>query len=245
MKIIDKLSEQKQKLDKLKPYSSEAIREFLEDLELKFIYHSNAISGSSITLTETKEVLEGKTIGGKSLTMHLEILNQKAAIDYVVKLAQDKADITQENLKQVNTLILNKIDPKNAGKYVEDDLILDKVNNFFTWYNSNKNKHHPVELAAMLSIELKKIRPFINENGKTIRLILNLELLKNEYPITIIGINGTDECHNALEKAYNTGDYCDYIELLSGYVLKSFSKYFDLIANRRWEDKNYEHEFVL
>ena len=248
MKMINKLIEQKQKLESLKPYGSEAIREFLEDLELKFIYHSNAISGSKTTLIETKAILNGNKIEGKSSDEYLEVLNQKAAIGYIIKLAQEKSDITPENVKHTNELILNNIDLLNAGKYVEDledSSVSEKMNNFFIWYNLNKTKYHPVELAARLSIALKKIRPFINGNGKTIRLILNLELLKNDYPITIIGINGTDVCSAALKKAYTTDDCSDYINLLSSYVLRSFNKYFDIIAGRRWEDKNYEHEFVL
>ena len=252
MKILDKIIEQKQKLDQLKPYGA-AIREFLDDLELKFIYHSNAISGSKFTLLETKSILDGKQTINNLFGVKLEVINQKSAIDYIIKLANDKADITPENLKYINWLISNNIDSysgenhknKNYGKYKDDMVTTEKMNDFFIWYNQNKCSYNPVEFAARIAIELNKIKPFIDNNGKTIRLIVNLELLKHEYPLTIIGINGTKLCHDALHKAYTTNDYGDYIDLFASYILRSFNKYFDIIAGRHWKDKNYEHEFVL
>ena len=120
-KIID---EKKKALEKLRPFPAHTLKSLQEKLALEWTYHSNAIEGNTLTLKETKVVLEGITIGGKSLTEHLEAINHNTAIEHLNKIVQKKEDISEEQIKQIHSLILNKIDSKNAGVYRKENVFI-------------------------------------------------------------------------------------------------------------------------
>ncbi len=243
MEILDKLSKKKHELDALKPLSNEVIHEFGDDLKLLFIYNSNALEGNSLTFTETKSVLEGYTIEGKNLNEHLDVMNHEEAFNFVFKLAQEDVEFDEICMKKIHEILSHKNNLENSGKY--RNITSNEINNFFTWYNINKNHYHPVEFSARACCEFLKIHPFINNNGKLSRLIMNFEIIKNGYPLTIIDVENKEIYQNTLNKAINSNDYTEFINLIGKYVLSSFDKYFNLIANRKFTDKNYEHEFVL
>lgn len=243
MEILNQLSKKKQELDALKPLSNEVIHEFNDDLKLLFIYNSNALENNKLTFTETKSVLEGYTIEGRSLNEHLDVMSHEKALNYLFKMVQEDIEFDEQYMKRIHEILSHKNDLENAGKY--RNITTEKITNFFTWYNINKNHYHPAEFAARACGEFLKIHPFINNNGKISRLIMNFEMLKNGYPLTIIDVDQKEEYQTTLEKAYNIGDYTDFINLIGNHVLWSFKKYLDLIADRKFTDKNYEHEFVL
>lgn len=186
--------------------------------ELEYTYESNRIEGNTLTLQETALVVEkGLTIGGKSLQEHLEAINHTYALDYVKELVKEKTPFTETILLNIHKLILQGIDNANAGKYrnvqvmisgakhipPQPYLVAKQMEDFFIWYNENKENQHPVLLSAELHERLVTIHPFIDGNGRTSRLLMNLILLQYGYPIAILKGDAESRLkyYNALEQA--------------------------------------------
>jgi len=217
-------------------------------LEIEYTYESNKIEGNTLTLQETALVIEkGITVGGKTLNEHLEAINHTQAIDYIKELAKDKNNISERDLLQIHSLILQGIDKPNAGVYrsvqvlisgakhipPQPLLIPQQMKDLFLWYNENKNKLHPVELSAEMHIRLVTIHPFVDGNGRTSRLLMNLILLQNGYPIAIL--KGDSESrlsyYNALETAQVQGDKKIFIDLIANTVKETINRVLSVFSN--------------
>jgi Fic family protein len=147
--------------------------------------------------------LDGITIGGKSMREHLEIINHKEAIDYIEELSRKMTtELTRTDIFNIHSIILQGIDPKNAGKYrtvpvyvllrdgskhifCDPLLIADEMDSFFNWLFTEKNEH-PLVIAAEAHTNFVGIHPFIDGNGRTARLLMNLILLQNGYVPAVI-----------------------------------------------------------
>ena len=189
-----------------------------EALAIEYTYESNRIEGNTLTLQETQLVIEkGLTISGKPLKEHLEAINHKEAIDFISDLVKDKETLNERNLLQIHSIILKSIDRENAGIYrkvpvlisgsthtpPQPYLVQKLMEDYFIFYEENKNNLHPVLLSAEMHERLVTIHPFIDGNGRTSRLVMNLILLQNGFPIAVIK-GDTDSrmnYYNALENA--------------------------------------------
>ncbi|HBH12700.1 MAG TPA: cell filamentation protein Fic, partial [Clostridiales bacterium] len=103
----------KEAIDKHRPFSKSLTNSLHEKLIVEWTYNSNAIEGNTLTLSETKVVLEGMTIGGKSMVEHLEAINHREAILFVEDLIADKEPLSEWNIKNIHALILREIDNAN------------------------------------------------------------------------------------------------------------------------------------
>ena len=193
-KILKEIDQYKDRLDKLRHRDSFRIA---EALEVEYTYHSNRIEGNTLTLHETEMVINhGLTIAGKSMREHLEAINHYEAIALVQEAVKDKKPITERLLLQLHALVLRGIDRSYAGRYrdvqvriggsnhIPPDALLvpQKMVALFEWYY--KNQHlHPVLLAAEMHERLVSLHPFIDGNGRTARLLMNLILLQHGYVI--------------------------------------------------------------
>lgn len=236
---VDKL---KKRLDSKRPIPKETLKSLKESINLEWIYNSNGIEGNTLTLRETQVVLEGITVGGKTLTEHLEAINHEKAILYLEDLVKDKQPITEWNIKNIHQLILKEIDNENAGRYRKENVtikgathippdfvkvpeVMEKlILNYETW-----NKYHPIIQAALLHGELVKIHPFIDGNGRTSRLIMNLDLMNHGYNPVIIKKENRLEYYEVLDKAHITGDYTDFIKLVTKLEIEMLKKYLKLL----------------
>ena len=235
-----KLDELKLKLDSFRPLDLSIVKNLHEDLVLRWTYHSNAIEGNTLTLKETKVALEGITIGGKTLREHFEAINHKDAILFIEDLAQKEERLSEYSIKQIHSLILKNIDDENKGKYRTTNVIISgaehkppqsfevqsKMQEFIKKYNENITKLHSIELASFVHIEFVKIHPFIDGNGRTSRLLMNLELIKAGFPPVVIKLEDRLEYYKALDIANNENDYKPFLELMKKVVEKSFEPYF-------------------
>ena len=190
LKEIDTL---KKEVAELK-IQKKSIRNLDKDFQIKYIYNSNAIEGNTLTLHETKVVLEGITIGGKTLREHFEVINHAEAILYIEDMVKNKEELSEYAIKSIHSLILKNIDNDNAGRYRNQNVIIsgaehippshilvqEKMEEFINWYKSCNNIH-PVLKAAKVHVDFVGIHPFIDGNGRVSRLIMNLELLKSGY----------------------------------------------------------------
>ena len=232
----------KKELDSKRPISKETLKSLKESINLEWTYNSNGIEGNTLTLRETQVVLEGITVGGKTLTEHLEAINHEKAIVYLDELVKDKQPITEWNIKNIHQLILKEIDNENAGRYRKENVtikgavhippdfvkipeLMEKlVLNYETW-----NKYHPIIKAALLHGELVKIHPFIDGNGRTSRLVMNLDLMNHGYNPVIIKKENRLEYYEVLDKAHTTGDYTDFIKLVTKLEVEMLKKYLKLL----------------
>ena len=235
-----KLDELKLKLDSFRPLDLSIVKNLHEDLVLRWTYHSNAIEGNTLTLKETKVALEGITIGGKTLREHFEAINHKDAILFMEDLSQKEERLTEYMIKLNHSLNLKNIDDENKGKYRTTNVIISgaehkppqsfevqsKMQEFIKKYNENITKLHPIELASFVHIEFVKIHPFIDGNGRTSRLLMNLELIKAGFPPVVIELEDRLEYYKALDIAHTENDYKPFLELMKKVVEKSFEPYF-------------------
>jgi Fic family protein len=114
----------KSRLDSLRPLPEHTVRTLHEQQVLEWTYHSNAIEGNTLTLKETKVVLEGITIGGKPLREHFEVINHKEAIDYVEAIVQNQEALSEWQIKSIHHLVLKNIDDRNAGQYRQENVVI-------------------------------------------------------------------------------------------------------------------------
>lgn len=232
----------KKELDSKRPISKETLKSLKESINLEWTYNSNGIEGNTLTLRETQVVLEGITVGGKTITEHLEAINHEKAILYLDDLVKDNSPITEWNIKNIHQLILKEIDNENAGRYRKENVtikgalhippdfvkipeLMEKlILNYETW-----NKYHPIIQAALLHGELVKIHPFIDGNGRTSRLIMNLDLMNHGYNPVIIKKENRLEYYEVLDKSHTTRDYTDFIKLVTKLEIEILKKYLKLL----------------
>jgi Fic family protein len=199
-RLLERLETKKRQLDELRPLPAAAVQRLKEQILVEWIYNSNAIEGSTITLHETKLILEtGLTIGGKSLREHFEVINHRDAIEYVEALVDSNEPLSPFHVRQIHKLVLTRIDDESAGAYrktqvliagaahtpPESWLVPQQMDEWGIWLADNRETH-PVELAAQAHHRLVAIHPFIDGNGRTARLIMNLILMRAGYPPTVI-----------------------------------------------------------
>lgn len=128
---------------------------------------------------------------------HLEAINHSDAVDYIMDLVINKVELSEKILKEIHSLVLRGIDKENAGRYRQLNvrisgsshlppahfIVPEKMDQYFSFYQNNKNVLHPIVLAADMHEKLVTIHPFIDGNGRTSRLVMNLILLqKTDIP---------------------------------------------------------------
>ena len=236
---VDKLKEM---LDKKRPLSKETIKSLKESVNLEWTYNSNGIEGNTLTLRETQVVLEGITVGGKSIKEHLEAINHEKAILYLDEIVKDENPITEWNIKNIHQLILKDIDNENAGRYRKENVTIkgaihippdylkipELMEKLILTYNTWSG-YHPIVRASLLHGELVKIHPFIDGNGRTSRLLMNLDLMNSGYNPVIIKKESRLKYYEALDKAHTTGNYTDFVKLVTKLEVEMLKKYLELL----------------
>jgi Fic family protein len=229
-KQLNKIDSLKARLDQHRPLNTHVVANLHENLVLQWTYNSNAIEGNTLTLQETKVALEGITIGGKTLREHFEVINHRDAILLVEEWVSTQQPLDEWAIKSLHQLVLKNIDAENAGRYRQVNppealRVLEEMQTFMQWYQVDAKALHPVERAARVHGEFVKIHPFVDGNGRTSRLLMNLELLQAGLPATVIEVSQRLAYYQALDTAHCTGDYSDFIALLAGCVEQSFKPY--------------------
>lgn len=241
--MFEEIERKKQLLDNKRPLPEYTIKSIREQLNLEWTYNSNAIEGNTLTLMETKVVLEGITVGGKTLIEHLEVINHRDAILYVEEIVKDNEQLSEWQIKSIHRLVLKGINDNYAGAYRDQQVIIagakhippapflikEQMENLIKWYDGEGSKLHPIAKAALLHIIFVGIHPFIDGNGRTSRLLLNLELMKNGYPPIVIRNENRIKYYNALDKAHTTNDNIDFIKLVLEELNKTLDLYLRLI----------------
>lgn len=237
---IDSLKEE---IDLHRPFSKNLANSLREKLIVEWTYNSNAIEGNTLTLSETKVVLEGITVGGKTIIEHLEAINHRKAIFFIEGLIANREALTECNIKSIHSLILKEIDNANAGKYRSENVVIsgaehippkhyeigDLMQKLIAEYQNEWGNFHPVVKATLLHGEFVKIHPFIDGNGRTSRLLLNFELMKYGYPPIIIKNAERSRYYDALDLAHTTMDYEPFLKFVSELVVESEKLWLSLL----------------
>ncbi|MFE3848413.1 Fic family protein [Flavobacterium sp. LB3P45] len=243
-KILDEIDILKTKLDGLRQFDSYHIA---QALEMEYTFESNRIEGNTMTLRESDLVSnEGLTISGKSMREHLDVINHQEAIAYIKNLIKKNASINEREVLSIHNLILRGIHPEDVGRYrkvqvmiegsshmpAQPFLVAKEMEDFFIWYETNKNNLHPVVLAAEMHERILTIHPFIDGNGRTSRLVMNLILLQHGY--IIANVKGDYESriqyYQALETAQTKNNKEDFLLLIAQTEKKDLERYLNIIG---------------
>lgn len=223
----------KEKLNSHRPLTQGEIQRLREEFLVEYTYDSNAIEGNTLTLQETAMVLEGITIDKKPLKDHLEAVGHRDAFLYVQDLVTNNVSFTDSIIKQIHTLVLMDR-PEDRGVYrripvrimgafhepPEPVLVPELIDNLIEEFRSPKM--HPIECAALFHLKFEGIHPFIDGNGRTGRLILNLFLMQNGYPPINVKFTDRKRYYEAFDKYYRDSSSAEMVELIAEYLDERF-----------------------
>lgn len=240
--LLRNIEEKKRRLDSLRPLPKDAVQKLLEDLRLRHTYHSDAIEGNTLTLQETKLVLEeGITIGGKPLKDHIEARNDADAFDFIVQLVQQKKPFSQENIQKIHEIVTNGL-LKDAGKYRTGNIritgssitppsytkIIPLMDDYI--HIIKKLQFHPLKKAAFIHHQLVWIHPFFDGNGRVARLATNLFFMQQGYPPVVLKQEQRKIYYHALRQADN-GNLSPFAELITKAMNESLQFYLSVFID--------------
>ena len=234
----------KQKLDKCRPLTEGEVKRLNEDFMINFTYNSNAIEGNTLTLNETNLVLQGITINKKPLKDHIEAIGHKEAFYYIVDIVKDKKEINQSIIKQIHSLVLMD-QPQDKGVYRKVPVIISgsshtppqpyliekQMEDLMLEFESWKNEKHAIEQVALFHLKFESIHPFIDGNGRTGRLLVNLLLMQNGYPPINIKFTDRKKYYDCFEKYHKTNNPKAMIELVKSLVEEQLKQYLKILDN--------------
>ena len=244
MEILNEIDSLKKILDQKRAFDSFKIG---QALELEYTFESNRIEGNTLTLQETDLVInEGLTVSGKSMREHLEAINHQEAIGYIKQLMERGFSFNERELLSIHNLILRGIIPEDAGKYrrvqvmikvsahmpPQPYLVAKEMEDYFLWYENEKKKLHPVVLAAEMHERMVTIHPFIDGNGRTSRLVMNLILLQHGYVIANIkgDYDNRMKYYNALETAQTKSNKEEFLLFIAQNEKECLERYLSIIG---------------
>jgi Fic family protein len=212
-------------LESRRPLPEHTLKSLHDHWVLEWTYNSNAIEGNTLTLKETKVVLEGITIGGKSMREHFEVINHKEAIDYVEAIVAGCERFSEHVIKSIHQLVMKNIDANNADVYRRENVLIagaehrppdylnvpEQMTDLVQAYQTFAG--HPIERAARLHVDFVKIHPFVDGNGRTARLLMNFDLMKSGFLPVVFKATDRLAYYEALDKAHTENDYSDFLRL--------------------------------
>ena len=237
------ITQKKQLLDKHRPFKQHIIDNLREWFKIELTYSSNALEGNTLSRFETAVVVQnGITIGGKLLREHLEATNHAEAFDFVMSLVGKKA-IAETHILEIHRLVLQNIETQDAGIYRKVPVRIAGSNVVFPNYlkipelmkdfvNNINAETDPVEKAMKGHYDFVTTHPFIDGNGRTARLVMNLLLMQSGYPPAIIKPQDRLKYLKSLELAQLGGSKEPYREFMIRAIDRSLSIYIDAIENK-------------
>lgn len=240
--LFESIDKMKAELDRRRPLTSGELKRLQDEFLVEFTYNSNAIEGSTLTLQETALALEGVTIDRKPLKDHLEAVGHRDAFLYVVSLVGDKVPISEGVIREIHSLVLmsrpedkgvyRRIPVKIMGaRYEPPQPYLVPVQIEQLIANLRCDKHHIIESAALFHLNFEGIHPFIEGNGRTGRLILNLMLMQAGYPPIDVKFADRKKYYDCFDSYYRHNDASPMVNVVGEYVKERFSQYLNLFQD--------------
>lgn len=240
--LLEMIDRKKIELDSRRPLTEGEVARLNEEFTVEFTYNSNAIEGNTLTLRETDLVLRGLTIDQKPLKDHMEAVGHKEAFDYVRELVKEQVPMSESIIKQIHYLVLaDKKDDRGVYRRVpvrimgaqhepvQPYLIQPKMEQLMIDYGSSTE--HIITKLARFHIEFEGIHPFIDGNGRTGRLLVNLELMKAGYPPIDIKFTDRIAYYNAFDVYHVKHDLSAMEKLFAGYVNERLDTYLQMLQD--------------
>jgi Fic family protein len=246
---FDRLYDKLAVLQQSRPLPTIALLKIKESLTIEWTYNSNSIEGNTLTLRETQMVLqEGITVKGKSLREHFEAKNHEKAIDYLYTLVNPKYTLRGIDILSLHGLVLRMIEDDFAGRIRNGGVritganfvppnatkVSDLLDELIDFINTNPLQLNDIELATVFHHKLVWIHPFFDGNGRTVRLAMNLLLMRKGFPPAIILKNDRKKYYEALNQA-NQGNYQKLILLMSQALERTLNIYISSLPDNDYD----------
>ena len=242
--VIMEVDYKKEKLAAMRPLTAGEVERLRDEFMIEFTYNSNAIEGNTLTLKETAMALEGMTIDKKPLKDHLEAVGHRDAFLYVQDIAKKDMPLSESVIKNIHSLVLMNR-PEDKGVYrripvrimgaftepVQPYLIEPKMTELLQSDNERKGAIHDIERIARFHLEFEGIHPFIDGNGRTGRLLMNLELIKCGYPPINVKFTDRKRYYDAFDAYYKDGNPNKMIDMIAEYVNERLGEYLAVLEN--------------
>lgn len=242
--VIMEVDYKKEKLAAMRPLTAGEVERLRDEFMIEFTYNSNAIEGNTLTLKETAMALEGMTIDKKPLKDHLEAVGHRDAFLYVQDIAKKDMPLSESVIKNIHSLVLMNR-PEDKGVYrripvrimgaftepVQPYLIEPKMTELLATDNERKGVLHNIERIARFHLELEGIHPFIDGNGRTGRLLMNLELIKCGYPPINVKFADRKRYYDAFDAYYKDGNANKMIDMIAEYVNERLGEYLAVLEH--------------
>ena len=238
--LLEMIDQKKKELDSRRPLTEGEVARLTEEFTVEYTYNSNAIEGNTLTLRETDMVLRGLTIDQKPLKDHMEAVGHKEAFDFVRELVQDNVPMSERVIQQIHYLVLaDKKDDRGVYRRVpvrimgaqhepvQPYLIQPRMEQLMRSYA--ESTEHIVTKLARFHIEFEGIHPFIDGNGRTGRLLVNLELMKAGYPPIDIKFTDRMAYYNSFDAYHVHGDLSAMEKLFAGYINERLDQYLAML----------------
>jgi Fic family protein len=246
---FERLYEKLTVLKQSRPLPNIALQKIKESLTIEWTYNSNSIEGNTLTLRETQMVLqEGITVKGKSLREHFEAKNHEKAIDYLYSLVDESYTLRSIDILSLHELVLRMIEDEFAGRIRNGGVritganfvppnankVSDLLDELIYFVNTNPLGLNDIELATVFHHKLVWIHPFFDGNGRTVRLAMNLLLMRKGFPPAIILKNDRKKYYEALNQA-NSGNYQKLILLMSQALERTLNIYISSLPDNDYD----------
>ena len=246
---FERLYQKKQHLQSSRPLPAIALNKIKESLSIEWTYNSNSIEGNTMSLRETQMVLqEGITVKGKSLREHFETHNHDKAIDYLYSIIEDNYKLRSIDILSLHGLVLRSIEDDFAGRIRNGGVritganftppnankVADLLDELIDFVNTNPLQLNDIELATIFHHKLVWIHPFFDGNGRTVRLSMNLLLMRNGFPPAIILKNDRKKYYEALNQA-NNGNYQKLTLLMCQSLERTLNIYINALPDNNTE----------
>ena len=241
--ILVEIEKKRQRLSSKRPLTPGEVERLAHEFMIEFTYNSNAIEGNTLTLKETALALEGMTVDQKPLKDHLEAVGHRDAFLYVQEIAQKELELSEYVIKNIHSLVLmnrpedkgvyRRIPVRIMGAYtepIEPYLIGEKMEELLKANAARKEKMSIIERIARFHLEFEGIHPFIDGNGRTGRLILNLELVRGGFPPINVKFTDRKRYYDAFDSFYRDNDAGAMINLIAEYVNERLDEYLKVLG---------------
>ena len=240
--VLASIEEKRGLLSKMRPLTAGEVERLAEEFLIDFTYNSNAIEGNTLTLKETAMALEGITVDQKPLKDHFEAVGHRDAFLYVEEIAKGETPLSESVIKNIHSLVLmhrpedkgtyRRIPVRIMGAYtdpVQPYLIEPKMTELLAKNGERMTTMGTVERIARFHLEFEGIHPFIDGNGRTGRLILNLELIRAGYPPINVKFTDRKRYYDAFDAYYRDGSADAMVEMIAEYVDERLDEYLEVL----------------
>lgn len=212
---ISIVAQKQRAIDAARPLPQATLRSLEDDFTIRYAHNTTAIEGNTLTLAETQVVLEGLTVGGKTLQEHLEVLNIRDALSWLRTIVQNTEPINGHTVLDIHKLIMAGILKEEAGMYRRQPVYIrgashvppnwvklpEHMEQLSNLLETGPGYDHPVVFASRMHLRLVTIHPFVDGNGRTARMLTNLILMRHGYPPAMYSAGQRSEYIEAIREA--------------------------------------------